>query len=243
VSLAGGLATDSGSELAVVTEVSATMNDSREKISTREQILRLVKARGQATIADLAEALGISTVSVRHHISTLQAEGLLRSAEVRHGVGRPHFEYSLTEAAQERFPAKYLRLSERLLDELKMQLPRDVLEAMFTRMAEGMVADYAARLEGKSLEEKMGLLMELLGAEGFLAHWNRTGETISLTEYNCPYIHIGQRHPEVCAIDEAVIRVALNADVEKTKCVLNGGDHCAFVITPSKPIEIDLGPK
>jgi predicted ArsR family transcriptional regulator len=67
-----------------------------------------------------------------------------------------------------------------------------------------------------------------------MAHWNRTGETISLTHYSCPYLYIGQRHPEVCAIDETVIRHVLEADVEKTTCVLQGGDHCAFLITPPK---------
>jgi DeoR family suf operon transcriptional repressor len=203
--------------------------------STREQILTIIKARGQVTTAELAESLAISTVSVRHHLSNLMAEGLIRSQEVRHGVGRPHLAYTLTEAALERFPAKYMRLSGRLLDELKASLPPQALEEMFTRMAEGMVAEYQTRLQGRTLEEKMDLLMELLGTEGFMARWNHTGETISLTEYNCPYLHLGQRHPEVCAIDQTVIRQVLNANVEKTTCVLNGGDHCVFVITPEKP--------
>src|SRR5690606_7396901 len=67
--------------------------------STREQILNLTRSRAQATTAELAEYLAISPVSVRHHLSTLMAEGLVRSQEVRHGVGRPHLAYSLTEAA------------------------------------------------------------------------------------------------------------------------------------------------
>jgi predicted ArsR family transcriptional regulator len=201
---------------------------------TREQILNLIKSRGQMSTAELAELLSISVVSVRHHLSSLMAEGLVRSQEVRHGVGRPHLAYMLTEAALERFPAKYMKLSGRLLDELKASLPPQALDDMFARMASGMVAEYQSRLEGRSLEEKMDLLMELLGTEGFMAHWNHTGETISLTEYHCPYLHIGQRHPEVCAIDESVIRQVLNADVKKTNCVLNGADHCVFVITPDR---------
>jgi DeoR family transcriptional regulator, suf operon transcriptional repressor len=202
--------------------------------STREQILRAIKGAGQATVAELAAALSISPVSVRHHLSSLQAEGLIKSAEVRHGVGRPHLIYGLTQAAYERFPARYMRLSERLLDELKSTLPPHALEEVFARMAEGVVAENATRLEGKSLEEKMGLLMELLGAEGFMARWNRTGETISLTEYSCPYLAIGHRHPEVCAIDQTLIQQVLNATVEKTTCVLDGANHCMFVITPGQ---------
>jgi len=209
--------------------------------STRETLLRTLKARGQATVAQLAETLGISAVSVRHHLASLQAEGLIKSSEVRHGVGRPHLVYALTEAAHERFPARYMRLSERLLDELKASLPPAALEDMFMRMAEGMVAEYAGRLEGKSLEEKMSLLLELLGAEGFMARWNRTGETISLTEYTCPYLVIGQRHPEVCAIDQTVIQQVLNANVEKTTCVLEGGDRCVFLIKPDPNQLISLG--
>jgi predicted ArsR family transcriptional regulator len=200
--------------------------------STHDEILRTIRARGRVTVAELAEGLGITLVSVRHHLSSLQAEGLVRSTEVRQGVGRPHLVYALTEAGQERFPARYARLSERLLDELKSTLPPAALENMFARMAEGMVAEYAARLEGKSPEEKMALLIEMLGTEGFLAHWNRTGETISLTEYSCPYLRIGQRHPEVCAIDQSVIQQVLNATVEKTTCVLDGADRCVFVISP-----------
>jgi predicted ArsR family transcriptional regulator len=208
--------------------------------STREQILRTIKAHNQATVAGLAETLHISAVSVRHHLATLQAEGLVRSSEVRHGVGRPHLAYSLTEAAQERFPARYMRLSGRLMDELKASLPPQALEEMFTRMAEGMVAEYAERLSGKSLDEKMNLLMELLGTEGFMARWNKTGETISLTEYSCPYLAIGHRHPEVCAIDQTVIQQVLNADVQKTTCVLNGADRCVFVITPGQSTTIPV---
>lgn len=200
--------------------------------STHDEILRTIRARGRVTVAELAEGLGITLVSVRHHLSSLQAEGLVKSSEVRQGVGRPRLVYALTEAGQERFPARYARLSERLLDELKTTLPPQALEDMFARMAEGMVAEYAARLEGKSTEDKMALLIEMLGTEGFLAHWNRTGETISLTEYSCPYLRIGQRHPEVCAIDQSVIQQVLNVNVEKTTCVLDGADRCVFVISP-----------
>ena len=200
--------------------------------STHDEILRTIKTQGRASVAEMAQRLAISPISVRHHLSTLQAEGLVKSSEVRQGVGRPRLVYALTDAGQERFPARYVRLSERLLDELKSTLPPQALEDMFTRMAEGMVAEYAARLEGKNTEEKMALLMELLGTEGFLAQWNRTGETISLTEYSCPYLRIGQRHPEVCAIDQTVIQQVLNANVEKTTCVLDGADRCVFVISP-----------
>ncbi len=208
--------------------------------STRDQVLNTLKTHGPTTIAELAEGLGISPVSVRHHLSALQAQGLIRGTEVRNGVraGRPHLTYTLTDAALERFPTKYMRLSERLLDELKASLPPEAIERMFTHIAADAVSEYAPKLAGKTLEEKMDVLVELLGAEGFMAHWNKTGEQFALTEYNCPYLRIGQRHPEVCVIDQTMIQNVLQANVEKTTCMLDGAERCVFVITPGKPLAI-----
>jgi len=36
-----------------------------------------MRARGRCTVTDLAEASGVSPVSVRHHLANLQAEGLV----------------------------------------------------------------------------------------------------------------------------------------------------------------------
>ena len=200
--------------------------------TTRESILSTLKAQGSATIAELAAAVGLTTVSIRHHLSGLLAEGLIVAEEERHCIGRPRMVYSLTEAGMERFPAKYVRLSGRLLDELKSTLATEDVEAMFTRIAASIVADNAHRLTGKSLEEKMALVVDLLGEEGFMAAWKVAGERYQLTEYNCPYLRIGQRHPEVCRIDQTLISQALAVPVERSSCLLEGDEHCTFTITP-----------
>lgn len=203
--------------------------------TTRDHILQYLKAHGPTSAADLAEMLGITVVAVRHHLGALQAAGLVTTQEVRRSVGRPHLAYSLTSSAEERFPTKYIQLSERLMDELKAVMPAPAIEALFNRMAEGMVADYADRLRDKTLAEKMDVLMDILGAEGFMARWNRVGDTITLAEYNCPYVRLSQRHPEVCAFDKAVIRQVLAVDVEQTQCVRDGNGHCTFSIVTRAP--------
>lgn len=209
--------------------------------TTREEILRSLKSHGVATIAELALELGVTQVSIRHHLSGLQAEGLVGAQEARHGVGRPHLVYSLTESGMERFPTRYVRLSGRLLDELKTTLSTEQIEGMFSRIATSIVADNAHRLEGRTLDEKMELLVELLGEEGFMAAWNVVGETYQLTEYNCPYRRIGRKHPEVCQIDQTLISQVLALPVEKNSCLLDGDDNCTFTITPAQPVTLHLG--
>ncbi|MGC8856390.1 MAG: helix-turn-helix transcriptional regulator, partial [Anaerolineae bacterium] len=87
--------------------------------STRDRILQTLLRRPKMTINELAEAVGINPISVRHHLTNLQMEGLITAEEERHGVGRPRLVYSLTEEGLERFPTRYLRLTTRLLAQMK----------------------------------------------------------------------------------------------------------------------------
>ena len=76
--------------------------------STRERILQYLQKKPRSTINTLAEAVGINPISVRHHLTNLQIEGLVMAEEERHGVGRPRLVYLLTEHGMEHFPTRYM---------------------------------------------------------------------------------------------------------------------------------------
>ncbi|MDF1501062.1 MAG: ArsR family transcriptional regulator [Anaerolineales bacterium] len=200
---------------------------------TRELILKTLRSRGSCTVKDLADAAGISPVSVRHHLSSLQADDLIESEEVRHGVGRPHHVFSLTEDGYELFPTRYYRLTNRLLGELKESLPDRSIKTLLSGVADSMAEGYASQLEGLPLEKRLARLVDLLNEEGFNADIEHKGGEVVLRELSCPYFHVGQSHPEVCLIDQAFIARALSLPVERVRCLLDGDAHCAFLI----PIE------
>ena len=87
--------------------------------STRDRVLQTLLKRDQCTINELADAVDINPISVRHHITKLEADGLVDSKEERHGVGRPRRQYYLTERGREQFPKRYVKLTLRLLEQLK----------------------------------------------------------------------------------------------------------------------------
>ena len=89
--------------------------------STREKVLQTMLSRQRCTINELAKAVDINPISVRHHIARLEAEGLVTSEEERHGVGRPRRLYFLTEHGIDHFPSRYLKLTIRLLEQLERQ--------------------------------------------------------------------------------------------------------------------------
>ena len=197
---------------------------------TRESILRTLRSRGGCTVKDLAGAAGISPISVRHHLSSLQADGLIHQEEVRHGVGRPYHLFTLTDQARELFPTRYFRLTNRLLGEIKDVMPDGSIEGLLSGVAESMAHDYASQLQGLSFERRLDRLTELLDEEGFSAEIERRSDEIIIRELSCPYFQVGQQHPEVCMIDQAFIAQALALPVERVRCLLEGDAHCAFSI-------------
>ncbi len=198
--------------------------------STRDRILQTLRNHPRSTVIELADAVGINSISVRHHIASLQADGLLAVEEVRHGVGRPRLVYYLTEKGMERFPSRYMRLTNRLLDQIKDTLPENQVNQLFTRMAADLADEYSPLADGKSTEERLLLLQTLLAEEGFTMDWETRGEQIYIHEVTCPYYQIGKAHPEVCSVDQTLISSLLDIPIEKVKCILSGDNRCTYII-------------
>ena len=200
--------------------------------STRERVLYTLLKQHRCTINDLAVAVDINPIAVRHHIAKLEAVGLVNSEEERHGVGRPRRVYFLTEEGREKFPTRYMRLTTRLLQQLKEKMPEQMVNDLFSNMAEELAEEYAnsVELDGLTMEERLDLVDELLTQEGFDIEWERKGDQYHIREVSCPYFHIGQDHPEICQVDQTLISTMLNVPAEKIKCVLDGDSHCTYVV-------------
>jgi DeoR family suf operon transcriptional repressor len=198
--------------------------------STRDRILQTLLRQPHTTINELAVAVGINPISVRHHLTNLQVEGLVGAEEERHGVGRPRLVYNLTEAGLERFPTRYLRLTTRLLDQLKESMPEAVVSKLFLQMAEDMAGNYDEQMKDLTMEERLELMKSLLAEEGFNVEWEKAGAKYEIHEITCPYLQIGQSHPEVCTVDQTLISRMLAVPAEKIQCVLSGDAHCTYVV-------------
>lgn len=205
--------------------------------STREKVLRTLLSRQRCTINELADEVAINPISVRHHITKLEAEGLVTSEEERHGVGRPRRLYYLTESGLERFPSRYLRLTIRLLEQLKGTMPEPMVSQLFSQMAKDVASEYEMQVRGLPFEKRLDLVKDLLSSEGFTVEWESKGDEYHIREISCPYYHVGQTHPEVCSVDQTLISTMLSVPAEKVKCVLNGDSHCTYVVPKQSTVE------
>ena len=198
--------------------------------STREKILQTLLAFPGSTINDLAEAVGINGISVRHHLTSLEADDLVASTEERHGVGRPHLIYSLTDKGLEQFPTSYLRLSRRLLDQLRQRMSTQEIETIFEEIGTEIAQGYADEIKNKSLDERIKLLKPVLMKEGFIVDWKKDDHAYSLSSLSCPYYRIAPDHPEVCAFDSALIQTFLDVPIIVESCIFKNADRCIYQI-------------
>jgi DeoR family suf operon transcriptional repressor len=198
--------------------------------STRERVLQTLLTNQRCTINEIADAVEINPISVRHHITKLQADGMVDSEEERHGVGRPRRVYFLTENGREHFPTRYLRLTLRLLEQLKETVPQPMVDQLFSQMAKDLASSYTAELTGLRPEERLDLVKKMLNNEGFSVDWEKQGDYFQIRESNCPYYHVGQNYPEICTVDQTMISTVLSVPAEKIQCMLHGDAHCTYIV-------------
>ncbi len=204
--------------------------------STKDRILQTLLRQPHRTINELAEAVSINPISVRHHLTNLQMEGLVSAEEERHGVGRPRLVYALTEDGMEKFPTRYLRLTTRLLAQMKESMPGPMVSKLFSQIADDLASEYAEQMRGLSMEERLDFVKDMLAEEGFTVEWEKKGDEYQIHEVSCPYYQIGVAHPEVCTIDQDLISKMLAVPANKIECILSGGAHCTYVVQAGQSV-------
>lgn len=195
---------------------------------TRQQILTILREKGQATVDDLAGALALTPITIRHHLSILMGEGYLNAQQVRRRVGRPHYVYSLTDKAADLFPQGYHVLAVRLLDEMQEMVGEDGMTELLTRLADKLAATVGPPVASATLEERLNQAARLLAAEGFLARWEKTNDGYVFSKLNCPYRRVVERHPEVCIMDQRFLASVLGMTVDRVECLTAGGGRCTY---------------
>lgn len=213
--------------------------------SAAGQILQHLQRAGEATVKDLATLLGVSTTAARDHLIHLQAEGLVSVRAERHGPGRPRLVYTLSDEARSRFPKQYDRLITGLLRELIALEGADKVEVLLERVSRRLAEEYADRMAGTEVSERLNELRRLLEQRGVPAEVAEGGDGIRL--FACPFYDVAQDHPEVCSMERQMIEYALGEKLALESTIREGAHTCRFVlrsgdiplapVTPARPAD------
>jgi len=198
--------------------------------STREKVLHTLVIKPRSTIVEIAKSVGINAISVRHHLTSLQADGFVNAEEERHGVGRPRLVYFLTESGQENFPKRYFRLTNHLLEQMKKTLSDEDFKKIFKNMADDLTKEYEPKIANLDFEEKLDLLITVMANEGYDINWIRLNNEYEIQEVACPFYQIGKDHPEICLFDQTLIANMLSISEQDIIRTRHGDNHCSFKI-------------
>lgn len=211
-------------------------------MTTRRELLFLLRTRPGSTVTDLAQSLSMSAVGVRRHLDNLAAEGVVeRVPAPRAGPGRPSSGWRLSAEGLELFPRRYESFALEILEDLGEEAGPEVVEAVFARRTEKMVAQYEAALDGVSdPAEKVRRVAALRDQAGYLTecHTDEDGDgTVLLVENNCAVHRVAERHSAVCSMELVLFRRVLGPDVEVTRVshTMAGDPVCCYKVCPRSP--------
>jgi predicted ArsR family transcriptional regulator len=204
--------------------------------AVRKHILELLKEREGATVADLAEALEMAPVSVRHHLDILQGDNLIcvERLERKGHVGRPQQVYALTADANEHFPDNFAALASGLVRQLKRVLPQEQVEAAFCSLAKDFADKLEPQLDGLDTECRLERVTGFLNERGYLARWERNEDDPAggylLHKCNCPYAGVSDVHHELCLMDQVLVNELVGQPCRRTQTMAEDGRCCTYRI-------------
>ncbi|MDQ5873709.1 MAG: ArsR family transcriptional regulator [Acidobacteriota bacterium] len=202
---------------------------------TAREVLLALKKRGEARAEEIAEALGITPSGVRQHLTPLRAEGLVTYRKIHTGPGRPKFAYRLTDLAEDLFPKTYHELTNELLEHIEEEDP-ELLVRIFERRRQRHLKAARKRLAGKSLDEKVAMLVRILDEDGYLADFERRPDgTYLISEHNCAIWGVAVRYGLACSTELEFLREAFpEAEIDRVAHKIASAYVCAYEVRPRR---------
>jgi len=198
--------------------------------ATRQQIVDFLRRQGRATVKELDAHLGLTSTGVRQHLTVLEREGLVEAQEERGHVGRPALVYRLTAKGDALYPKKYDQLANVLLEEVRELAGSQALQTLLHRVAGRFAEPYRARLEDKSLAERVDEAARIIRERGSEADCVQEGDGWLIRQSTCPFPQVAGQNSCVCALDVEFVRQLTGADARLTTSLLRGDQACTYRI-------------
>lgn len=196
--------------------------------STRGRILQRLRS-GDQTVNDLAAALELTDNAVRAHLLSLERDGLVEQTGVRQGFRKPHATYGITAQSEQIFPKAYGPLLDLVLAVFENKLTTRELRASMREVGRRIAARYAAKVNGRSREQRIKVALEIVQELGGSATLElRDGKQL-IRGNGCPLAAATSGRPDACLIAESLLTNVIGTPVKQC-CIHNGAPSCCFTV-------------
>ena len=194
--------------------------------STRGQILAILR-RGDATVNELAQRLGLTDNAVRTHLAGLERDGLVEQRGVQRGIGKPAYVYRLTSEADALFPKAYALVLDGVLETLREREGDERLREVLIEVGKRL-AERSGTPRG-DLRTRVRAAADALNRLGGLAEVVEENGSIEIQGYSCPLSAVAGDHPPVCQLAAALLTELVGTSVEEA-CERGERPRCRFLV-------------
>ena len=199
----------------------------------RAAVVERLRRDPGATIAELADVLGVSEVATRRHVAILEDSGFV-SGETADGDGRgrPATAYRLTDRARALYPQRYASVASELIEFISSEHGRDGLRDYLRWRLDREVDKYRGAVTADELDDKLHQLADALSDAGFDAEVREQDGTYVLEQGHCAIYDVAKHHPEMCAYEAATFRTVLGRDVtlSRRETIAGGAPACVCTV-------------
>jgi predicted ArsR family transcriptional regulator len=200
-----------------------------------DRILKaLLVGRGKS-VKELASECGLTATGIRHHLSRLMAEGLVRRRGAKGGRGRPRFIYFVPTEVQHRLGNNFADLAVAMWEELGACQDRAFATKLLRQAGDRLGRWYRELLPGTTAAVRAEGLAQLLRQRGVLGEVEHRPAVAVLRLMQCPYQRLAEGDRRVCGIERRMLTAALEANVRLTRCRLDGEPCCEYEVRELTP--------
>lgn len=211
-----------------------TMNSTLLK-ERRNEIVHLLKVRGEMTADCLASELKLTKVGIRRHLELLEQHGYVGYRAEWKERGRPCHVYFLTEKAEDLFPKSYDVLARDVLRMTRQCFGEKGVLKVISQRADETCKLLQPQLAGLNFSQRVAKLAEFLIERGYLAEYHALPDgSFHLIERNCPTVSVAQEFSQLCQQEKRLYETLLGGEIIREQRIAGGDAMCAYRVFPPK---------
>lgn len=201
---------------------------------SQRTIIGRLKHRGDATLEDLEGDVALARETLRGHLESLAARGLVERSGVRRGgPGRPHVLYRLTRFGEELFPRREGELLQEFVSFLLESGRRQSLVEFFEERARRKRDELQPRVAGLGRMERLEEVARILSEEGFVAEIEVTDEGPQVRLCHCPLRDLVAVTQLPCHAEMQLVEDLLAEPLRRETFMPDGGHTCSYSVGTS----------
>jgi predicted ArsR family transcriptional regulator len=196
--------------------------------STRGRVVALLR-RGDRSVEELAQALGLTDNAVRAQLTLLEREGVVRSVGIRRDgtVGKPATLYGVAPDASALFSSAYAPLLSALLAELGERMAPRQLDTVLRNAGRRLAPALPA---GTTFDDRARASAAFLAALGADADLVQTSDGYEIRGHGCVLSDAVVSCPATCNAVEELLSEVTGATVRE-RCDRAHQPRCRFIIS------------